>query len=175
MIQKAVVIPTGNEIMTGVVLDTNSPAILEIILEKYPQALVIRAQPAADETEEIIRVLKLYGDSDLIVLIGGSGGGKAYDPSLADDVTHFALEKVLADRQVQEIYGYNGHLWSRLIIGKLGQTIVANVPGPFVEAVAAAGVIVRGLAQGLDLSAISRQTAQAVLAQYPLGGQVRCL
>lgn len=170
-IGSAVIIPTGNEILAGVVLDTNSPAILEIILEKYPAAHVVRAKPVPDEAEEISRALERYREFDFIVLIGGSGGGKDYDPSLAADFTHTALKKLLTDVQVKEIYGYNGHLWSCLVLGRLGQTIVANVPGPFAEAVAAAGAIVRALAAGDDLPAVSKQTAQAVLAQYPLGGR----
>lgn len=170
--KRAVIIPTGEEIKSGLVLDTNSPAIMEIILEKYPMAVVLRAEPAADEMGAISQAIMLYQDSDLIIIIGGSGGGKKYDSSLAPDVTHTVLENLLVDRQIKEIYGYNGHLWSRLIIGRFGNAIVANVPGPMVEAVAASKAIVQGLAAGNDLSSISGETAEAVMDQYPLGGKV---
>lgn len=170
--KKAVIIPTGDEVRAGLVLDTNSPAIMGIILEKYPLMTVLRAEPAADEMGEIRKAILSHRDSDLIIVIGGSGGGKKYDASLARDVTHTVLENILADHQIKEIYGYNGHLWSRLIIGRLGNAIVANVPGPLVEAVAAAKAIVQGLSAGNDLCTISDQAAQAVMEQYPMGGKL---
>lgn len=171
--KKVVIIPTGDEIKAGIVIDTNSPALMGIVLEKYPASQVIRIEPVADEPGEISRSIKSHGDSDLIILIGGSGGGKKFDPSLAQDLTHEVMEKLLTDFQVKEIYGYNGHLWSRLIIGLLGKTVVANVPGPYVEAVAAGRALVQGLAEGKSLPSISGEIARAVMSQYPLGGEIR--
>lgn len=170
--RKAVVIPTGDEVKSGLVLDTNSPAIIGIILEKYPLAVVVRAEPVNDEISEINRAISLYLDCDLIILIGGSGGGRLYDPSLAPDVTYTVMEKMLEDSAIKDIYGYNGHLWSRLVIGRLKNTVVANVPGPFVEAVAAARAIVGGLADGGNLRSVLGRVAQAVREQYPAGGEI---
>jgi molybdopterin biosynthesis enzyme len=171
--KKFVLIPTGDEVKAGLVLDTNSPALMELILERFPRALVIREEPVIDDLHEIRQAINRFEDSDLILVIGGSGGGRRYDPALALDVTHTVLENLLENQETKEIYGYNGHLWSRLIIGKYNGVIVANVPGPMVEAVAAARVIIRGLAEGEDLRQISVAVAEAVMKQYPLGGIVR--
>lgn len=169
--KKAVIIPTGDEIKSGIVIDTNSPVIMGIILELFPRAAVTRTEPAADEINEILGRIELHGDSDLIIIVGGSGGGSQYDVSLARDVTHAALDKLLPDHQIKEIYGYNGHLWSRLVIGHYKNAVVANVPGPPAEAAAAARAILTGLAEKEDLAAISARAAEAVLSQYPKGGK----
>jgi len=171
--KKAVLIPTGDEVKAGVVLDTNSPALMELILEQFPRAVVIREEPVIDDLGEITSAIKRYMDSDLILVIGGSGGGSSYDQALAVDVTHAVLEDLLEQPEIKEIFGYNGHLWSRLVIGKYKTAIVANVPGPMVEAVAAARVIIRGLAAGEDLCQISVAVAEAVMEQYPKRGQER--
>ena len=72
-----------------------------------------------------------------MILIGGSGGGHRFDPALGKDFTHSALMEVLEEKSVTDLYGKNGHLWSRLLCGYLGGMLVFNVPGPFDEAQAA--------------------------------------
>jgi molybdopterin biosynthesis enzyme MoaB len=172
--EKVLLIPTGNEICQGIVLDTNSPALMEIILEKFPQACVQRLSPVQDDLDAIRKVIEDHRDWNLIILIGGSGGGKQYDPDLAADMTHPALEHLLQQKIEKRIYGYNGHLWSRLLIGKLaGGSLVANVPGPYAEAVAAGKALIGSLAEGRKLSDVLEQVAAAVLAQYPSGGTVK--
>lgn len=172
--EKVLLIPTGNEICQGIVLDTNSPALMEIILEKFPQACVQRLSPVQDDVDAIRKAIEDHRNWNLIILIGGSGGGKQYDPDLAADMTHPALEHLLQQKIEKRIYGYNGHLWSRLLVGKLAEeTLIANVPGPYVEAVAAGKALIASLAEGQDLSAVSERVAAAVLAQYPRGGIVK--
>lgn len=132
------VIPTGNEILQGTVLDTDSPEIRSLWLEQYPDDRVTIGTVARDETEEITeRILDASPSADIIVLIGGSGGGHRHDASLGKDYTHTALDRLLEQRQSQSIYGPNGHLWCRLSMGFLEDTLVLNVPGPFTEAKAA--------------------------------------
>jgi molybdopterin biosynthesis enzyme MoaB len=168
------IIPTGDEMVQGVVLDTNSPALMEIILEKYPRCCVTRTTPVGDDPLAIKKILNQHTDNDLMIFIGGSGGGKRYDSGLAADVTHVTLDSMLSVKVVKEIYGYNGHLWSRLVIGRLGRkTMVANVPGPFTEALAAGRALIEGIAERKSLEAISEDMAFAVLSQYPNGGQKR--
>ncbi|MDF2616823.1 MAG: molybdopterin binding domain protein, partial [Sedimentibacter sp.] len=45
LLNNVVIIPTGNEILNGIVIDTNSPAIMQIILENYPTCEVTRLKP----------------------------------------------------------------------------------------------------------------------------------
>ena len=170
---KVLIIPTGNEICNGIVLDTNSPALMEIVLEKFPRACVQRLSPIKDDMNTIKEAVEEHQDWDLIILIGGSGGGKKYDSNLAEDMTHLAIDCLLQEKIEKKIYGYNGHLWSRLLVGKIKkENIIANVPGPYVEAVAAGKALIASLAGGLALPEISEQVAAAVLAQYPKGGTV---
>jgi hypothetical protein len=168
-----VIIPTGDEIRSGVVTDTNSPAILGLILDYYPQARVSRIPPVTDKCHELARQIRLHSNSDLIIVIGGSGGGKEFDEGLAVDITHVVMSTLLDSKYVKEIYGFNGHLWCRLLIGRFGDTLVANVPGPYTEAVAAARVLIEGIAKQAGLETISAEMAQAVFAKYPAGGSMR--
>ena len=164
---KISIIPTGEEILRGTVIDTNSPALMEILLSLYPGADVRRTRPVPDERSAIMRELERQADRDLVVLIGGSGGGRRYDRELAEDMTHPVLEDVLTDKAVRRIYGPNGHLWSCLVAGYFGKALVVNVPGPYVEAVAAGKALARGLADGQSPQSLADMVAGAVLRQYP--------
>lgn len=178
LINKVVIIPTGNEILNGVVIDTNSPAIMQIILENYPKCQVTRLKPVMDRESEIIELIDQCIDdsNELIIMIGGSGGGHRYVDTLAEDYTHSALSAYLEDFSAREIYGKNGHLWSKIICGKKASTIVINVPGPYVEATAAAKALMRCMRDNtLDRSIICGKVAEAVLSNYPLGGSIKCV
>ena len=164
---KISIIPTGDEILSGTVLDTNSPALMEIFLAHYPAADITRTKPVADNRAAIMLALERQTDCDLIVLIGGSGGGRRYDRELAEDMTHPVLEDMLSEKEVRRIYGPNGHLWSCLVAGYFGKTLVVNVPGPYVEAVAAGQALIRALADGKSIRVLADMVAGAVLRQYP--------
>lgn len=138
MIEKAVIIPTGEEIKNGVVLDTDSPMIMQELVKLYQGCQVLRINPLSDDEEVIGEKIKSYSKTaDLVILIGGSGGGHRFSKTLSNDFTHSALEHVLDIKFSTEIYGKNGHLWSKLYCGKLENAIVINVPGPYDEAYAA--------------------------------------
>jgi molybdopterin biosynthesis enzyme len=168
--KEVTIIPTGDEVCNGLVIDTNSPAMMAAVVEHFPCCRVVRTAPVADSQQEIVQEILRRPDSDLILIIGGSGGGRLYDPSLAVDVTHHAVEQLLPDPAVQEIYGFNGHLWSRLVVGRIGNTLVANVPGPHTEAVAATRALLAALVEGMKPAQAAKAMAQAVLATYPKGG-----
>lgn len=173
-VNKVVIVPTGDEVYNGVVLDTNSPALMAMVLEKFPQACIQRITPVIDNLDAICQTIKRYETCDLIIVIGGSGGGKKFDADLAADETHIALDSMLTRKAVKEIYGFNGHLWSRLVVGCMRENcLVANVPGPYTEAVAAGKALLEAIAAGVDLTVIAEQVASAVLAQYPSGGNIR--
>ena len=145
---KIYILPTGDEIKNGVVLDLDAPE-------------MIRQAVAASETAD--------KKPDLIALIGGSGGGHRFSPTLGKDFTHSALQKYLDEYSSHEIYGKNGHMWTKLFCGKKGGTYVINVPGPFVEAKAAFAAFLKAYAENKDLDGISRDMAEAELALFPEG------
>jgi molybdopterin biosynthesis enzyme len=168
---KTAIIPTGDEVARGIVADTNSPAIAALIREAFPDcatlccpAVVDSESAIRDEAEKMIRE-----GADLLIFIGGSGGGRRFDPRLARDCTHEAL-RTLADRSaVRDIYGSNGHLWARLVAGEKDGSLLFNVPGPYVEAVAAARAALGALATEAapDLEELAETLARAVWEQYP--------
>ena len=166
---KIYIIPTGNEIKDGIVLDLDSGEIMTQILKKYPQAEITRICPLIDEENIIVNKLNklIKNNPDLIVLIGGSGGGHRYSKSLGKDFTHSSLEMCVDEFYSREIYGKNGHMWSKLICGKKDNVTIINVPGPFVEASAAIKAFIYGIQKNDNLEDIVHQMAISVFNQYP--------
>ena len=168
------ILPTGNEILNGTVLDLDTPEIMGQVVRHYPAAEVVRLSPLVDEEDAIFKKIEEIAarGPDLIILVGGSGGGHRHSSSLAKDFTHSALSRYLDQKSTREIYGKNGHLWCKLICGRKAQTVIVNVPGPFQEAKAAAAACLNALAGDRDLDGICADMAEAVFAQYPPGGAV---
>lgn len=178
LLEKISIIPTGNEIYNGVVIDTNSPAIMELVLEEFPQCEITRSKPVIDEENKIIEKIADYVNEgrNLVIIIGGSGGGHRFDPSLSEDYTHGAMLKYLTKHAAREIYGKNGHLWSKIVFGQKNNTMVTNVPGPYVEAVAATKVLINHLRNGTtDNNIICQDMANAVLNNYPSKDGIKCV
>lgn len=169
--RSAYILPTGNEIQNGVVRDLDSPELMSQIVSAYPMAEVTRLCPLVDEEDAIFQKICQTAElgPDLIVLIGGSGGGHRFSDSLGRDFTHTALVRYLDEHASREIYGKNGHLWTKLVCGKKGNTLVINVPGPFTEASAAMAACLQALESGSDVNEICRAMAQAVYNTYPAG------
>ncbi len=165
------ILPTGDEIRSGIVLDLDAPELMRQIVRAYPEAEVTRMCPLLDIEDNIFNKIREVAERqpDLIVLIGGSGGGHRFSPTLGKDFTHSALERYLDEYSSHEIYGKNGHMWSKLVCGKKGPTTIINVPGPFVEAKAACEAFLSAYQEGGDPDAISLAMANAVLANYPTG------
>ncbi|TDT61901.1 molybdopterin-binding protein [Fonticella tunisiensis] len=175
MVDKVFIIPTGDEILNGTVIDTNSSAIMEMLLENFPACEITRTRPVYDLEEEIIEKLDrcVEKGGDLIFLIGGSGGGHRYIPTLGKDYTHSALTAYLSNVECREIYGPNGHLWSKLVVGEKLKSLIVTVPGPFVEAVAAAKAAIEIIKSGeRNLNVLVEATSKAVFSQYPSGGEI---
>ena len=164
--------PTGDEIAAGIVRDIDSPELMSLALAAFPQAEVTRISPILDVENTILeRIQSLMEQApDLIVLIGGSGGGHRFSQSLGKDFTHTALGRYLEEYSSHEIYGKNGHMWSKLIIGRKGGSILINVPGPYVEAKAAFAAFLEGVEKELALPSVNRAMAEAVLGLYPERG-----
>ncbi|MBS4960074.1 MAG: hypothetical protein KHZ62_04535 [Clostridiales bacterium] len=169
MIQKALIIPTGDEMKAGIVLDTDSPMIMQNILKLNPLCSVTRRSPVEDKEDNIVNTIKESVEKgyDFIVLIGGSGGGHRFSSTLGKDFTHSSLELLLENKHATELYGKNGHLWSKLLVGTIQKTVVLNVPGPYREAEAAISAFCDIYPEHeTDFSAINQAMSAAVRAQY---------
>ena len=131
--KRALIQPTGDELLAGVIEDTDSPMACAVLDRMGIQGVI--APPVPDDEEALEQAVRRACREGcvLMVLIGGSGGGHRHDPSLGRDFTHCVLERILSRVQSTSLYGKNGHLWSRMVCGYL----VVNIPGPFREARAA--------------------------------------
>lgn len=169
MIESAAILPTGEEIRDGIVLDTNSPEVMRQLLRLSPACRIMRWPPIADNEEDIKHAIEAAAaQSSIVVLIGGSGGGHRHSSTLHMDFTHSALEALLPLKYSHEIYGKNGHLWCKLVCGKINDALIMNLPGPFVEASAAMVAFCNAFSEDPgNLAAINKAMAGAVLAQYP--------
>ena len=90
---KAYILPTGNEILEGIVRDLDAPEMMRQIVAEWPDAEVTRTAPIIDEEDAIFKRICEAAETgaDLIVLIGGSGGGHRFSKTLGRDFTHTAL------------------------------------------------------------------------------------
>lgn len=165
------IIPTGDEILDGTVRDLDSPMVLSELLRLWPQACAVRAAPAADSLPAILAALEAAQaeGTDLAILIGGSGGGHRFSPTLGKDFSHSAMDVFLQTGSAREIYGKNGHLWCRLVCGLRNSMLLINLPGPYVEAQAAITAFLAAIQSTADPSALVDAMAEAVFAQYPCG------
>lgn len=169
VITRAFIIPTGDEIKNGTVLDLDSAKVLESLVKLSPEMVVTRLAPVVDVEANIVGTMEscLDAGAELIVLIGGSGGGHRFSSTLGSDYTHSAMELWLDEKVSHCIYGKNGHMWSKLVCGRKGGALVINVPGPIREAVATIAAFAESAREGRDIRAINEAMTRALYAQYP--------
>ena len=169
VINRAFIIPTGDEIKNGTVLDLDSAKIMESLVRLNPEMVVTRLAPVVDVEANIVGTMErcLDAGAELIVLIGGSGGGHRFSSTLGSDYTHSAMELWLDEKVSHCIYGKNGHLWSKLVCGRKGGALVINVPGPIREAAATIAAFAATAKGTLDIRALNEAMARALYEQYP--------
>lgn len=168
MIRSVKILPTGDELKRGSILDTDSPMIMQALLRINPDCEICRCPVLRDDMADITaQILHCAAQgADLIVLIGGSGSGHLHSELLGKDFTHSAMEQLLDQFESTSLYGKNGHMWSHLICGITGHTMVINLPGPYVEAKAAIEAFCNATAETVSLQEINRAMSEAVAACY---------
>jgi molybdopterin biosynthesis enzyme len=168
MINVVEIIPTGDELRNGIVLDTDSPMLMQKLLELNNNCIVRRRAVTQDTTEAISDQIRqcLQENPDLIILIGGSGSGHLHSEISGKDCTYSSMETQLNDVCATSLYGKNGHMWSRLVCGYVDETMVINVPGPYAEAKAAIEAFCSSIKCDYDLKEINRAMAEAVKKCY---------
>ena len=164
----AAILPTGDEILSGIVQDTDSPMAAGVLRRLWPDCRITHETPVSDVQQSIrMRIERAAAENDLVLIIGGSGGGHRFSSTLACDYTHSAMEKLLSPCCAVSLYGKNGHLWSRLVCGRLHGALVLNLPGPFCEAQAAMQAFEQAWRQGTPtLKSLNHAMALAVQSQY---------
>lgn len=162
------IIPTGDELCSGVVLDTDSPMLMQYLLQMNSNCTVRRWPVTPDSMEKISERIHqcMRQRPDLIILIGGSGSGHLYSEVLGKDYTHAGMESLMNNYSATSLYGKNGHMWSRLVCGYIEKTLVMNVPGPYVEAQAAIRAFCELWQTGPALQDLNQAMAEAVKRCY---------
>jgi len=169
MFNQALIIPTGDELAAQIVLDTDSPLVMGKLLALNGTAAVTRVAPIVDKEAAITEAIKERAREgyDLIIIIGGSGGGHRYSPTLGKDFTHTSLESILTGIQAGALYGKNGHMWSKLVMGRYEQALVFNVPGPYEEVQVTMDAFVKTYAMDeQDLKQMNEAMLAALQAKY---------
>lgn len=168
MINTVEILPTGDELQNGTVLDTDSPMLMQELLHLNADCTVCRHSITQDSVESIVERIRkcLLDEPDLIILIGGSGSGHLHSDLLGKDCTHTGMETLMDDFAATSLYGKNGHMWSRLVCGQIGKTLVINVPGPFVEAKAAIKAFCAEYEKEPTLKELNQAMAAAVVRCY---------
>ena len=164
--KKAFLIPTGDELASGLVLDTDSPMLMQQIIKQAPSCMVTRYPVTLDDAGSIAGRIREAAsqNADLVILIGGSGSGHLHSEILGKDCTGESMDSALDTVTSTALYGKNGHMWSRLVCGRLDDTLVVNVPGPYTEAEAACAALLEHLDESLET--INQAMAAAVKRCY---------
>lgn len=168
MINSVEILPTGDELCSGVVLDTDSPMLIQQLLKLNNNCMIRRNAVTQDTQGAITQRIRqcLLQEPDLIILIGGSGSGHLHSEVLGKDYTHAGMESLMDEYKATSLYGKNGHMWSRLVCGYIGKTLVMNVPGPYVEAQAAIEAFCEVWETEPELNALNSAMAAAVAKCY---------
>lgn len=145
--KKFIIIPTGDEILEGIVEDQNSPIIAGMIIRKLPGTSIIRSKPSPDNKEGFLEILNqnLNKNPDYIIITGGTGGGRNFSESLSKDIVHDVLKNNFENIVSRNIYGRNGHLFSTLTIVLENNTTILSLPGPKDECTALFEVFIENI------------------------------
>ena len=116
-LDKIFILPTGNELAGGIVLDTDSPMLMQRLLREAPNAMMVRCSVSLDDHGSIASRIRQATEenADLIILIGGSGSGHLHSEILGKDCTGESMESLLEESTATALYGKTdtcGPAWS---------------------------------------------------------------
>lgn len=161
--RRAIVFPTGFELQQGLIEDTNTPYLKEM-LEKAGYKVTV-GKIMADDLSDVVEKLSdaLNRGFGLIVTSGGIG---------AEDKDHTVEGICAIDREAATPYvvkftkGTGRHVKDgvRIGVGSEGLSLMVSLPGPHDEVELAAPILIRGLEEGWDKAFLADRLA-AVLAE----------
>lgn len=160
---RAIVFPTGFELQQGLIEDTNTPYLKEM-LEKAGYRVTV-GEIMADDLSDVVEKLSdaLNRGFGLIVTSGGVG---------AEDKDHTVEGICAIDRDAATPYvvkftkGTGRHVKDgvRVGVGSEGLSLMVSLPGPHDEVELTAPVLLQGLQEGWDKTVLADRLA-AVLAE----------
>ncbi len=162
--RRAMVLPTGSEIIAGHVKDTNTPFLIDLLRS---EGFIAEAGPAiADDLDSTIGALTEAGlkGHGLVVTTGGTGAEskdcvveaiQALDPAAATPyVAHY-----------QRGQGRHSKDGVRLAVGCMELTTYVALTGPHREVRLVAPVMVRGLKEGMRNGQLAEEMANLLRAE----------
>jgi Probable molybdopterin binding domain len=162
--RRAIVLPTGSEIIAGHVKDTNTPFLIDLLRS---QGFIAEAGPAiADDLDSTIGALTEAGlkGHGLVVTTGGTGAEskdcvveaiQALDPAAATPyVVHY--------HRGQGRHSKDG---VRLAVGCMELTTYVALTGPHREVRLVAPVMLRGLKEGMSNGQLAEEMANLLRAE----------
>lgn len=161
--RRAIVFPTGFELQQGLIEDTNTPYLKEM-LEKAGYKVTV-GEIMADDLSDVVEKLSdaMNRGFGLIVTSGGVG---------AEDKDHTVEGICAIDREAATPYvvkftkGTGRHVKDgvRVGVGSEGLSLMVSLPGPHDEVELTAPVLLQGLEEGWDKTLLADRLA-AVLAE----------
>lgn len=163
--QRALVYPTGDEIVSGRIVDTNTPFLVELLESQGYRA--DSGPPLPDDQDWVVGKLSQaamngYG---LVVTTGGTGAEQkdcvveaiqSLDPDAATPYTaHY--------RQGQGRHHKDG---VRLAVGRMDLTTYIALTGPHQEVVQVAPTLIRGLREGWEKRRLAEEMAARLRRNY---------
>ncbi|MBS6646252.1 MAG: hypothetical protein KH366_21965 [Clostridiaceae bacterium] len=166
--KRVCIFPTGFEVQSGMIKDTNSPYIAEV-LEKKGYDTVIKP-PIADDCDEICKAIREAMDDGYSLIITTGGVGAEDKDFTVEAVTR--LDPCAATPwlvKYQKGTGRHVKEGIRIAAGECGNAGIVSLPGPNDEVRIAMEVLISNLDRGFNKYRTAREIAD-VLRQKIKGG-----
>lgn len=168
--KRAIVFPTGFELRDGMVEDTNTPYLTEV-LEEAGYSVAVGAIIEDDEDDMVNRLDDAINRAFGLIISTGGVGAEDKDKSVESVLR---LDPEAATPYVVKFkQGSGRHVKDgvRIAVGQVGPSLLVALPGPHDEVELAAEVLIPALAEGCGKAEIARRIA-GVLAYKWTGEHV---
>jgi molybdenum cofactor synthesis domain-containing protein len=163
--KRCIVFSTGTEVLSGQIMDTNTPFLEEVLKPKGYQ--VEKGGPLQDDQNSIARAFRAASDDGygLVITTGGIGAEKK-------DQTLCALEQVDRDASMPIIMkfqkGHGRHYREdvRIGVGKSDHTLIVCLPGPHDEVQLAWPVLEKGLEKNWNKKYLAKALASILRKKF---------
>ena len=165
--KRAIVFPTGREIIDGEIADTNTPFLKKVLSEAGYEAV---EGPAIDDDPDIvIQALGAAADNGFGLVITTGGTGAEDKDFLVEGVTvldpHAATPYIVHYPVGQGRHKKDG---VRIAVGEMGWTTFVALTGPNPEVKLASPVLLRGLAEKWDKARMADEIAATLRTILPV-------
>ena len=163
--RRCMVFPTGEEVLSGVVKDTNSPYIRDRLEKEGFRVDIGSVLP--DDTDLIASAILNAVDNGygLIITTGGVGAE-------AKDRTVEALKKIDPDAATPYVMKFHRGTGRhekdgvKIGVGSIGPSLIVSLPGPNDEVRLCMETLIEGLKKGLDKYGLAEEIVRTLKSKY---------